>query len=407
MRRGSYQTNGRGPVTSVLRACGPVVLVAAVTLAETVGCAMSKPIGAPAASAHAHKPNTPRNLRTADADAAGRTYLMIGGERIEAADVWRETGDELSAMSKSLVPSAYRSYVERLAAERINNRIAGTLLYKQTKLRMSPEAEKRIDAYVDEEIRKHIAAKFGGVARRYEKDLQARNLTMAQARESRRRDILIASYLEQEIKPQVAEPTRADLQAAYVAQADSLRRPERRRMSLIDIRAGERVVTTAALTPAGASPDERTDARTRIQGVIAEIKSGADFAQIARQQSDGLRAADGGAWGWVTRGSVRERFEPAVEALYRMAAGEISGPIETNGGILLVRCNEIEPGVDPDFESVQPMLKETHFRTTYNRLISERVAELRSQARIDPTAIEHFHAVVVQMALDRSGDAGP
>ena len=75
--------------------------------------------------------------------------------------------------------------------------------------------------------------------------------------------------------------------------------------------------------------------------------------------------------------------------------------METPDGFVLVRCDELEPGVEPDFQSVQPQLKELYFRKAYNRMISDLVAELRAKARIEPLKLERFHAAVVAAAFNQ------
>ena len=104
----------------------------------------------------------------------------------------------------------------------------------------------------------------------------------------------------------------------------------------------------------------------------------------------------------MTPDSIRERFQPAVAALEKLRAGEVSHIAETPDGFFLVRCDELEPGVEPDFQSVQPQLKEAYFRKGYNQRIAELVTYLRAKARIEPTRLERFHAAVVAAAFDQS-----
>ena len=96
-----------------------------------------------------------------------------------------------------------------------------------------------------------------------------------------------------------------------------------------------------------------------------------------------MGADDGGAWGWVEKGTLRERFTPAVDSLYRLGEGEVGGPIETPDGFFVVRCDTIDPGFDANFENVQPQLQEEYQRSAYARLVSKHVAELREECGID------------------------
>lgn len=336
--------------------------------------------------------------------------LTVNDETVEAGELWKDLHDELAGQANMLSPQGYRSYVARRAAQLITDKIAEMLLYQQASLRLSPEMTTRVDKYVDGDIRKIVTSEHGGVQRRYEKYLESQGRTLEDVHDKLRRRIVVTSYLEAEVRPKMAEPTRAELLAAFEATAESARRPARRSMSLIDVRISKQGRTGTAHQSAGRTderggqspPDAaaRAAALSRIQAVQTELLSGAKFADVARRSSDGLHAADGGAWGWVTRGSVRERFEPAVEALYRLSAGEVSDVIEAKDGFFLVRCDGIDPGAEPDFQALQPRLKERHFLAAYDRSITKLVADLREKARIEPANLERFHAALVEAAPD-------
>ncbi|UCC29452.1 MAG: peptidylprolyl isomerase [Phycisphaerales bacterium] len=328
--------------------------------------------------------------------------LTVNAETVEAHELWLGLHDELSTKAKTLAPEDYRVYLDRRAARLITDKIAEMLLYQQASLRFSPEMSAKVDTYVDAQIRKIITTEHDGIPRRYERQLESQGRTLEDAREKVRREIIIASYLDQEVKPKVVEPTRAELLAAFQANSDSFRRPARRRMSLIDVRLRGRLGDNAVTSTHDQFESARMQARSRIQTAKAELDSGVDFAEVARRHSDGLHADEGGSWGWITKGSVRERFEPAVEALHSLDAGSVSNIIETDDGFFLVRCDQIDPGHEPDFQNLQPRLKERVLIEAYNRLVVEQVARLRSKARIEPANLERFHVAVVDAGMQRS-----
>lgn len=337
-----------------------------------------------------------------DFDSGGAVDTMIvNGESVKAVELCRERRSDLQSRAKSLPLSEYQGYVQRQSVQWITDKITDMLLYARASLHYPPEVQANIDKYVDGEIRKIVTAGHDGIQRRYEKYLASQGGTIEDVRAELRRQVIIASYLETEIKPQIAGPTRADLLAAFEANRDNYRKPPRRRMSLIDVRIADRL-DDGVRSP---SPQQMQDARDAAYSVIttaqAELRSGESFANVAGRYSGGLHKSEGGAWGWVTKGSVRERFEPAVEALYQLAGGEVSEVIEVDDGFLLVRCDEIDPGVEPSFQDVQLLLREAYSQDSYNRLLAELVGGLRSKAHVEPENLERFHAAVVKAALDR------
>ena len=223
--------------------------------------------------------------------------------------------------------------------------------------------------------------------------------TLEEERQRRRRDIVVGSYLETEIKPKIVPPTRAELLAAFEANRDAWQTPSRRRMSLIDVRLTNLLGENVTAPSREEQRMAKENARSIIQTAQSELASGVAFADVARRHSHGLHAEDGGSWGWVSPDGVRERFKSAVDELYRLEEGQVSDPIETPDGFLLVFCDEIDPGFEPTFEAIQPELQERHFRTVYGRKVDELVDQLRRDTGISSAALERFHAHTVDATL--------
>ena len=79
------------------------------------------------------------------------------------------------------------------------------------------------------------------------------------------------------------------------------------------------------------------DARRRLLGLRERIAAGADFAEMARLNSEDGTAARGGALGWVYPGDTVPEFERAMNAL---APGELSQPVRTPFGFHLIEVQE-------------------------------------------------------------------
>ena len=65
-------------------------------------------------------------------------------------------------------------------------------------------------------------------------------------------------------------------------------------------------------------------ALAQAQQVLAQVKAGKDFGELAKQYSqDPGSAKNGGDLGWAERGSF---VAPFADALFGMQVGEIKGP---------------------------------------------------------------------------------
>lgn len=137
------------------------------------------------------------------------------------------------------------------------------------------------------------------------------------------------------------EVSEADLRAAYEKNRSRLQIAERRHASQILITGKD---DAAALAEA--------------RQVLAEAKSGKDFATLARQYSkDPGSAKNGGDLGWVERSNFAAVAPALADALFGMSVGEIRGPVQTQYGYHILRLDEVQAGGGKSFEQARPDLE--------------------------------------------------
>jgi foldase protein PrsA len=84
------------------------------------------------------------------------------------------------------------------------------------------------------------------------------------------------------------------------------------------------------------------ETRKQAEKILQEIKSGADFSDLANKYSDSPEnrpsgAKKGGYMGWVTHGWLQ--FTPALEeATFSLKTGEVSNPVRSDFGWYLVKA---------------------------------------------------------------------
>jgi peptidyl-prolyl cis-trans isomerase D len=105
----------------------------------------------------------------------------------------------------------------------------------------------------------------------------------------------------------------------------------------------------------GAAPEVDAAARAKAQGLVQQLRGGADFAALARANSDDPSSAGvGGDMGWVEKGQTVEQFE---QAIFSIPLNTISDPIRsTDYGYHIVRVTERRPAGYRSFEDVRPEL---------------------------------------------------
>lgn len=109
--------------------------------------------------------------------------------------------------------------------------------------------------------------------------------------------------------------------------------------------------------------------RDEAQAVIKRITGGADFAKLAEEVSlETTTRAKGGDLGWVPRGVMTKPFEDAIFAL---AAGQVSEPIDTPYGVHVVKIEEVQQPALPAFELVRDDVR--------TRILQQRRDQLKKQ----------------------------
>lgn len=93
--------------------------------------------------------------------------------------------------------------------------------------------------------------------------------------------------------------------------------------------------------PTRASPEALADAKRKADSLVAELRAGADFAQIARRESmDSGSAQQGGDLGWNRRGELVTAFE---ETMFRLPPGQVSQPVLTQYGYHIIKVDRARP----------------------------------------------------------------
>lgn len=92
----------------------------------------------------------------------------------------------------------------------------------------------------------------------------------------------------------------------------------------------------------GASAEEEKAARDRIDAALAEVKSGKDFAEVAKEKSDDASKANGGDIGFVARGQSPYGKTLEDEA-QKLKPGQISGVFKDRSGFHIIKAEELRP----------------------------------------------------------------
>lgn len=132
--------------------------------------------------------------------------------------------------------------------------------------------------------------------------------------------------------------------------------------------------------PPGAT--ERTKETIRVKAAFAanQAASGADFAKIAREQSEDPETKAKGGLVEIRRGMMPPVFDQAAFALQ---PGQVSGLVETPVGLSVIKLEKRIPGPPFSFDSVQGAVRAEVLREKRQTTFQSLVNSLRARARIE------------------------
>ena len=122
------------------------------------------------------------------------------------------------------------------------------------------------------------------------------------------------------------------------------------------------------------------------KAIVAELKKGADFAELARQKSTDPGASEGGDLGYFPKDEMVPEF---ADAAFKLEKGQISEPVHTRFGWHIIKVEDKRERQVPAFDQVRDQLA-TH-------LVRKAQAELITKLRAD-AKVERLEAPVAQPA---------
>ena len=93
------------------------------------------------------------------------------------------------------------------------------------------------------------------------------------------------------------------------------------------------------------------------KAIIAKLKSGAKFEDLAKQSKDTGSAANGGDLDWAPPSAFVKPFSDAMTSLQK---GQITEtPVQTQFGYHVIKLEDSRPAKVPSFEEVKPQIAES------------------------------------------------
>jgi len=205
-----------------------------------------------------------------------------------------------------------------------------------------------------------------------QKAAEAQGVSFEDLKEQIRENVIRSEVISQEVGSHI-QVAPSEIRTYYQSHQQEFEKPEEERLSEILIP-----------TP---NPDDATqvaDAKKKADDIEDRLKSGADFATVAKADSGGPTAAQGGDLGEFKREDLHSK--ELADATFDLPAGQVTQPIRTRQGWLILKVTEHQKGGIQPLDDVQNQIQETIGMQKMEPALREYLAKLRDEASIDVRA---------------------
>lgn len=207
----------------------------------------------------------------------------------------------------------------------LQQQILNRMIMNKIQMQLAQEYGIEVDSLTVSQAIQNIAQQSGKTVDEFKKDMEKRGVNYGEYRELLRTEIIIQNLQNKEVHQEIAI-TKTDIENFLNSPAGQDHSGAEYKLSHILI-----------AMPESPTPDALRKAQAEADQVVAKIKAGADFKQIAISKSSGRQALKGGDLGWRSIGEIPSLFVGYVTS---MKAGEIVGPIRSSSGFHIIKMQE-------------------------------------------------------------------
>jgi peptidyl-prolyl cis-trans isomerase SurA len=206
-----------------------------------------------------------------------------------------------------------------------------------------------------------------------EKAAQAQGVSFEDFKQNMRNQIITQQVIGREVGSRL-NITKEDEEKFYDEHKSELDQPE-------EVRLSEILVSTEK------KPNDTRDESQVLQAgqekantLLEAIKKGAKFEDVAKKNSDGPSAAQGGELGYFKRGTLAKELE---DKTFAMKPGDVSDVVRTKQGFIILKVTEHHEAGIPPFSQIQQRIQDAVYMQKLQPALRDYLTKLREDAFID------------------------
>jgi len=190
---------------------------------------------------------------------------------------------------------------------------------------------------------------------KYKAALEKEGITEEKVRAQVEKEVLVQTMNEK--KETEAQVSEKDVKEYYEKNPSKFKQPDTVKLRLIT------------------STDEK-----KAQDILAKIKAGEDFGDIAYKMSEDPYRVKGGDIGYMHKGRMLAEIE---EAAFKLKVGEVSDIVKVENAWFIIKLEDKKPEHMVAFEEIKAELKKELEKNRIQELKEAWITDLRAKAKIE------------------------
>lgn len=207
-----------------------------------------------------------------------------------------------------------------------------------------------------------------------EKAATQQGVSFEDFKQQMRNSILTQRVVSEEVGRRISIPP-AEIEQFYNQHKSEFDQPEQVALSEILISTDK-----SAKNPSGDEAQRAILAEAKAKGVYDKLKAGGKWDDLAKADSNGETAAQGGELGVYKRGQLAKEIEDKVFAL---KAGDFTAPIHTKQGFLILKVDQHVAAGVPPLKDVQGEVQNAIYAQKLQPALRDYLTKLREDAFIE------------------------
>lgn len=329
--------------------------------------------------------------------ASGGMVLAVYSEALTADEVLQLAEKNMKPAAAQVGKEEFLTRAQPYFRELIRGKVTDILVYQEARKQAPDNIEESLDKAVDAEVSRFIAGYNNNYALA-EKKIKEMGMDWRSFRDYQKKLIMTQSYISSNLKEERRFSYQELVDYYNRVRDEQFCETGTIEFSLIDITPGELKPEQIA---EGQSPEQA--AKELADAVLAKARADEDFAELARQFSHGPLAAIGGKMRPVTvgAGSLPKPYDVLETVATQMQPGQVTGPIESEGHLFIVKLTSHQPGGCKSFDDVQKQIEYQMQFEYRQKQYSEFVNRLVRKANV--VRMDQFAEFCTRQAWNRWG----